>query len=428
MRLLTAVALALTVLLATSTLGVVVATPSAAAATAPDRSPSDTSLHDPALLGAQSSDSIAPVSSTAATTDQRSPLTAADPAQVIRINVTETGDTVWTIESRFLLTDDDDVETFRAYADDVVAGERDVETDRQRFESEATLAEEQTGRSMSIEEFDWNDPRVDAPDEPAEFDDETKIGTLSYSFTWTNYATVDGDRIQFGIYSSLRLSPDQRLVVQSPPDHGFDEFSTPPTTSSGGAFVWDGPREFETDELDIAFVRVAGGTSQSQTLGLIAGSLALVIVGAIYLLTRRRSDDDPLVPPAVATRLPVGRDTQAGETASSAEPDGDVDDDDRHPSPTTATEDAPDDDTALTFEGHDDVDPELLSDEERVHRLLRRNGGRMKQGSIVSETGWSNAKVSQLLSKMDDDDEIDKLRIGRENLITLPGVDPTEIE
>ncbi|MFC7047136.1 helix-turn-helix transcriptional regulator [Halobacteriaceae archaeon GCM10025711] len=43
----------------------------------------------------------------------------------------------------------------------------------------------------------------------------------------------------------------------------------------------------------------------------------------------------------------------------------------------------------------------------------------MKQADIVKETGWSNAKVSQLLSGMDEDGDIDKLRIGRENLITL---------
>jgi len=100
-------------------------------------------------------------------------------------------------------------------------------------------------------------------------------------------------------------------------------------------------------------------------------------------------------------------------------------------SATSATPDADrlaDTDAELTFEEDEDVDPELLSDEERVNRLLRQNGGRMKQGTIVDETGWSNAKVSQLLSKMDDDEEIEKLRIGRENLITLPDVDLTEID
>jgi len=45
----------------------------------------------------------------------------------------------------------------------------------------------------------------------------------------------------------------------------------------------------------------------------------------------------------------------------------------------------------------------------------------MKQSKIVEETRWSTAKVSQLLSAMDDEGRIEKLRIGRENLISLPG-------
>jgi len=71
---------------------------------------------------------------------------------------------------------------------------------------------------------------------------------------------------------------------------------------------------------------------------------------------------------------------------------------------------------------------ELLSDEERVERLLERNGGRMKQASIVKETGWSNAKVSQLLSAMDENNRINKLRIGRENLISFPDEDVTDLD
>jgi len=76
----------------------------------------------------------------------------------------------------------------------------------------------------------------------------------------------------------------------------------------------------------------------------------------------------------------------------------------------------------------DAVDVELLSDEERVERLIDRNGGRMKQATIVKETGWSNAKVSQLLSAMEDDGRIDKLRIGRENLISYPDEDITDLD
>jgi Uncharacterized membrane-associated protein/domain len=81
---------------------------------------------------------------------------------------------------------------------------------------------------------------------------------------------------------------------------------------------------------------------------------------------------------------------------------------------------APTDGTPATEETAED-DLSLLSDEERVERLLEQNGGRMRQADIVSDTGWSDAKVSQLLSKMAQDDRVEKLRLGRENLISLPG-------
>jgi len=63
--------------------------------------------------------------------------------------------------------------------------------------------------------------------------------------------------------------------------------------------------------------------------------------------------------------------------------------------------------------------PELLTDEDRVRHLLDRSGGRMRQSAIVEETGWSKAKVSRLLSTMDDDGAIEKLSLGRENVISL---------
>jgi uncharacterized membrane protein len=69
-------------------------------------------------------------------------------------------------------------------------------------------------------------------------------------------------------------------------------------------------------------------------------------------------------------------------------------------------------------------DEELLTDEARVKKLLRENGGRMKQVNIVDETGWSKSKVSMLLSEMEEDGEISKLRVGRENIISLDGHEP----
>jgi hypothetical protein len=70
------------------------------------------------------------------------------------------------------------------------------------------------------------------------------------------------------------------------------------------------------------------------------------------------------------------------------------------------------------------TDEELLADDDRVVRMLREHGGRMKQVKIVEETGWSKSKVSMLLSDMEEDDTISKLRVGRENVISLAGHEP----
>jgi uncharacterized membrane protein len=67
---------------------------------------------------------------------------------------------------------------------------------------------------------------------------------------------------------------------------------------------------------------------------------------------------------------------------------------------------------------------ELLSDEDHVLKLLEENGGRMRQVSIVEETEWSKSKVSMLLSDMEDEGDISKLRVGRENIISLAGEEP----
>lgn len=69
-----------------------------------------------------------------------------------------------------------------------------------------------------------------------------------------------------------------------------------------------------------------------------------------------------------------------------------------------------------------DDDP-VLTDEERIVRLLASNDGRMKQSQIVDRTDWSKAKVSRLLSSMEDGEEITKLTVGRENIIFLGSMD-----
>ncbi|RKD97375.1 helix-turn-helix transcriptional regulator [Halopiger aswanensis] len=68
---------------------------------------------------------------------------------------------------------------------------------------------------------------------------------------------------------------------------------------------------------------------------------------------------------------------------------------------------------------------EFVTDRERIRQLVTENGGRMKQSRIVDSVDWSKAKVSRLLAELEDEGQITKLRLGRENLVCLPGHEPT---
>ncbi len=332
-----------------------------------------------------------------------SPLEPADPSQLIRVSLAETGDATWSVESRFLLYDEDDHALFEEYAAEVTAGERTGGYDSTTFEAYAEYASETTDREMRIEDGGWDEPRVETPDEDDL--DDVQIGVISYSVTWTNFAAVDGDRIRLDAFTTADggtwlpgLLEGQRFVIERPPNYGLE---------TATVLSWDGPHEFEASDLEIVFVQTGMSVSGSQWF--LAGIGGLLLGAGGYVLVRYLQNAEWAIP------------TQDDETEPPTESDTET---------TTPEPSESDTGTAVAYEEprESDVDLELLSDEERVTRLLNQNGGRMKQANIVKETGWSNAKVSQLLSQMDDDEEIEKLRIGRENLITLPDVDPTEAE
>lgn len=60
----------------------------------------------------------------------------------------------------------------------------------------------------------------------------------------------------------------------------------------------------------------------------------------------------------------------------------------------------------------------LMSDEELVVTLLKEYGT-LYQSEIVRRTGFSKSKVSGLLSSMEDAEEIERMRMGRKNLVKL---------
>ncbi len=63
--------------------------------------------------------------------------------------------------------------------------------------------------------------------------------------------------------------------------------------------------------------------------------------------------------------------------------------------------------------------PILLSDQEKVISILRSSGGKCFQNDIVSQSGMSKSKISQIISEMEKNELIAKQKYGKNNLIIL---------
>ncbi|MFB6202519.1 MAG: helix-turn-helix transcriptional regulator [Halorhabdus sp.] len=369
------------------------------------------------------------------------PASASDPGQLqlsdtdlqpenttMWIQLQANGDARWTVSMTVELSGQQQREAFRDIADRFESGRTEL-LSIEPFRNFSDRASQATGRDMRI----VNESRV--------ADVSDGVGTLSVSFTWTSFGRVQDGRLYVGdAFDSPSgtwmpgLAPGHRLVIEAP-----DSFSIAETPSGitivNETIRWVGPDTFEPSYIAIAYaVETPTVTSSTETMtptpttntaatttqppGSTSSALPLtglgvfgfvVIVVVLYAVrTGRVAGDDT---------ESQGDDADGGDGAAPESPKTDTD------ASTSATESETPSTDETHAEAEDETDPidrELLSDEEYVEALIERNGGRMKQANIVSETGWSNAKVSQLLSAMAEDGRIEKLRIGRENLISFP--------
>lgn len=276
-----------------------------------------------------------------------------------------------------------------------------------------------TNRNMTAERFTRS----------AGLNPQGNSGVVEMSFLWTNFNQVSGDEVVVGdvFQGEFYVGENQRLVFQAGPDLSLLTDRTAPEPestadgSTGGSVSWTGPQTF-TDENP----RVVFTTADPETLGTSGGTGT-----ATDTADQVSNDSGGLLPMILAGVLVVAVGAGAGiawrtgilgstttesegtdgsGAGATAETDADTDTDG-----TAATE--PEQESPVP-------DEELLTDEDRVISLLEDNGGRMKQANIVDETGWSKSKVSMLLSDMEDDEHISKLRVGRENIISLKGHEP----
>lgn len=339
------------------------------------------------------------------------------------ILVNSDGDALWTFRYEKTLETKQEHEQFKEFANSFNSSDTELYTNfRENAVKLTSTANNQTKRKMTASNFSKR-AFVDHPG----MTDDTKRGVVEMSFRWSAFAygsgntTVMGDVFKGGLY----LGNNQKLVIK--PADGMSFKSAQPvkgrsiagsTLAESDSVSWSGEREFNDQRPMVTFSSPPqsssttnapssttdnasappgnGGEksgSNSPTMLFVAAVVLLIGLAAVFVWRQGSLGS-----------LSSGRSTPGGGGGGSS---GSA----ATESPTSPAEPAV-------------SDEELLTDEARVKKLLRENGGRMKQVNIVDETGWSKSKVSMLLSEMEEDGEISKLRVGRENIISLDGHEP----
>lgn len=303
----------------------------------------------------------------------------------------------WTVTTSYEFADAAQREAFETTAEQYEAGDGEAGPRVEPFENIAAQASETTDRDMEITAVS------------REATVNQTAGELQLSFTWSGFLSREEGRLSLGDVFVVgederwlrSLSEDQVLRIRAPEGYSIESSTV---SFEENTVVQRGPHQFDTEEhISMTFEESTptqpNGEEPTGLIPFIAGGAALLGGLAIGLfLWRRRT---------ATTDEPAGADAGAhGNGSQGVQP--------------------PEPDAAAASEGRTEEDLSLLSDEERVERLLEQNGGRMKQAAIVAETEWSDAKVSQLLSAMAADDRVEKLRLGRENLISLPETSPVD--
>jgi hypothetical protein len=308
--------------------------------------------------------------------------------------IAENGSALVTVDYQFRLSDGnrsaDEWEALQAN----ISNDTDwyVAEERRGWNETLSKGENETGREMSISNVSIATETDSAPEE---------IGHAIVTFEWSGFALVELNRIEAGAaLSGFTLSDGTTLQLRWPEeytvyeDEGEPQIDPSPTNPPDGAVTWNGEEtEFTDEQPRVVLIENGGAAAESSPSedgpampwAIVALALTLLaIVGAAgWVIGRNRTGD-------------AGTDADPGtvrRTDGSVEPES------------NASGGPP---------------PELLSNEERVLRLLEKRGGRIKQQEVVSELEWTEAKTSQVVGELREDDEIDVFRIGRENVLALP--------
>ena len=326
-----------------------------------------------------------------------------DPDNTItRIDLAADGAATWELTLRTRLETDADLEEYERFQESFRSNtSRYLGPFAERMSGVVDRANESYDRGMRAGDFTATTTIQEVP---------RRWGVVTFRFTWTGFAAVDGESVVVGdvFDGGFYIGEDDVLEIAAPDGFVFSETDPTPDGTAEGVVEWRGREDFDDGRPRVVATPAGDGATSSGgdgileddgTFAVLAGVLVIAALAVAYAIGTGRSplsrSDDELA--ASASGGPTHPDESAADDGSAG------------------VEGAATDAAA----GSTGTEPPLLTDEDRVRRALRERGGRMKQSAIVEELGWSKSKTSRVLSGMADEGTVEKLRIGRENVIDL---------
>lgn len=311
---------------------------------------------------------------------------------VTRITLQPNGDAVWTIRFRTRLSTTEDVEEYESFQTDFTNNSsRYLSPFEDRMTAVVAGATDQHDREMRATDFEASTTIQEVP---------RRWGVVSFQFRWVGFAAnseegvVVGDVFAGGFY----IGEGDVLELAAPDGYRISEVDPTPDETESGVVQWNGREDFSDGRPHVVAVPESEpGSVDSEdealltgTTGIVAGVIVLVVVVSLGVLAVRRTRSTDETPSNRHSQRSVG-----GATSTQT-----------------------DDDADSSAQNHD-----LVTNETQVIDLLDRHNGQMKQANILEELDWSKSKTSRVLSEMAEEGTIEKLRIGRENVIRLPADD-----
>lgn len=184
-----------------------------------------------------------------------------------------------------------------------------------------------------------------------------KYGVVNIKFLWKGFGLKDKDIIQIGdsFSEGSHLKEGEVLVIEYPKEYSIVSLNPEPNERRENSIFWYGPKILLNNEPKIVLEKKSLLGSLNIFLFGFIGILVIVIVLTFYFVMNKKKKNTPI----------------------------------------------------------------LLSDQEKVISILRSSGGKCFQNDIVSQSGMSKSKISQIISEMEKNELIVKQKYGKNNLIIL---------